>query len=105
MIPLWASHESSTALALISSWMRQASLLHLAQQLPQCLIAQMNGLLPTERVVQVPTFRADPLTPSCDTWCEFPVSDRPNAVMQFLKAAKADPTMIKVCTGRLPILL
>ncbi|EIE24619.1 hypothetical protein COCSUDRAFT_14028 [Coccomyxa subellipsoidea C-169] len=43
----------------------------------------------------VPTFRADPLTPSCDTWCEFPVSDRPNAVMQFLKAAKADPTMIK----------
>lgn len=44
----------------------------------------------------MPTFRADPLTPSCDTWCEFPVSDRPNAVMQFLKAAKEDPSMIKV---------
>lgn len=53
-------------------------------------------------VMQVPTFRADPLTPSCDTWCEFPVSDRPNAVVQFLKAAKTDPTMIKVCSCMLP---
>lgn len=44
---------------------------------------------------QVPTFRADPLTPSCDTWCEFPVSDRPNAVAQFLRAAAADPSLIK----------
>ncbi|CAL8467638.1 g7176 [Coccomyxa elongata] len=44
---------------------------------------------------EVPSFRADPLTPSCDTWCEFPVSDRPNAVMQFLRAAQKDPTMIK----------
>ena len=47
--------------------------------------------------VQVPSFRADPLTPACDTWCEFPVSDRPNAVMQFFKAAAKDPSMIKVC--------
>ena len=46
--------------------------------------------------VQVPSFRADPLTPACDTWCEFPVSDRPNAVMQFFKAAAKDPSMIKV---------
>lgn len=47
------------------------------------------------RFLQVPTFRADPLTPKCDGWCEFPVSDRPNAVAQFFKAAEADPTMIK----------
>ena len=47
--------------------------------------------------VQVPSFRADPLTPACDTWCEFPVSDRPNAVMQFFNAAAKDPSMIKVC--------
>ena len=45
---------------------------------------------------QVPSWRADPLTPACDQWCEFPVSDRPNAVKQFLHAAKADPTLIKV---------
>ena len=35
------------------------------------------------------------MTPKCDGWCEFPVSDRPNAVAQFFKAAEADPTMIK----------
>lgn len=46
--------------------------------------------------LQVPTFRADPLTPKCDGWCEFPVSDRPNAVAQFFSAAKKDPSMIKV---------
>ncbi len=45
---------------------------------------------------QIPTFRANPLTPQCDSWCEFPVSDRPNAVAQFFKAAEADPSMIKV---------
>ena len=46
--------------------------------------------------MQVPTFRADPLTPACDTWCEFPVSDRPNAVRQFMDAAVKDPSLIKV---------
>lgn len=50
----------------------------------------------------MPTFRADPLTPSCDNWCEFPVSDRPNAVAQFLEAAEADPSLIKVSSpGRI----
>eukprot|EP00884_Botryococcus_braunii_P014590 jgi/Botrbrau1/23131/Bobra.0243s0061.1 len=44
---------------------------------------------------EVPTFRADPLTPACDNWCEFPVSDRPNAVAQFLRAAEANPSLIK----------
>ena len=47
-------------------------------------------------IVQVPSYRAEPLTPACDTWCEFPVSDRPNAVMQFFQAAQKDPAMIKV---------
>ena len=32
----------------------------------------------------------------CDGWCEYPVADRPNAVRQFLLAAKADPSLIKV---------
>ena len=44
----------------------------------------------------MPTFRAEPLTPQCDGWCEFPVSDRPNAVAQFFKAAESKPSMIKV---------
>ena len=52
--------------------------------------------LHNELSCQVPTFRADPLNPKCDTWCEFPVSDRPNAVAQFFKAADADPDLIKV---------
>lgn len=47
--------------------------------------------------VQVPTFRADPLTPSCDGWCEFPVSDRPNAVRQFFDAAVKNTSMLQVC--------
>ena len=32
----------------------------------------------------------------CDNWCDYPVADRPNAVRQFMEAAKADPSMIKV---------
>ena len=46
--------------------------------------------------MQVPTFRAQPLTPACDAWCEFPVSDRPNAVRQFFDAAAQQPSLIKV---------
>lgn len=37
-----------------------------------------------------------PLPAECDNWCEYPVADRPNAVRQFLDAAKKDPSMIKV---------
>jgi hypothetical protein len=44
---------------------------------------------------QIPTFRAYPLQPACDTWCEFPVKDRANAVVQWLMAAEADATMVK----------
>jgi len=44
---------------------------------------------------QIPTFRADPLQPACDTWCEFPVADRANAVQQWVDAVNADPSMVK----------
>lgn len=44
----------------------------------------------------MPTWRAQPLHPECDTWCEFPVADRPNAVQQWVDAAKKDPSLIKV---------
>ncbi|KDD75998.1 hypothetical protein H632_c402p1 [Helicosporidium sp. ATCC 50920] len=35
---------------------------------------------------EMPTFRADPLHPQCDTWCQYPVADRPNAVRQYFDA-------------------
>ncbi|KAK9795215.1 hypothetical protein WJX73_002433 [Symbiochloris irregularis] len=50
---------------------------------------------PDVLVDEVPTWRADPLTPQCDEWCEFPVSDRPNAVAQWMAAAENHPDMIK----------
>jgi hydroxyproline O-arabinosyltransferase len=44
---------------------------------------------------EMPTFRADPLQPACDEWCEYPVSDRANAVRQFFEAAAKNTSMIK----------
>jgi hydroxyproline O-arabinosyltransferase len=44
---------------------------------------------------EIPTHRVKPLTPQCDTWCEFPVADRPNAVRQFFDAADKDPSLIQ----------
>lgn len=38
------------------------------------------------------------LQPECDNWCAYPVSDRANAVRQFLEAARADASLIKVCS-------
>ena len=46
--------------------------------------------------MQVPTWRANPLHPKCDTWCDFPVADRANAVAQWITAAKADSSLIQV---------
>jgi hydroxyproline O-arabinosyltransferase len=43
----------------------------------------------------IPTFRVDPLHPKCDDWCEYPVTDRGNAVRVFLDAAKKDSSLIK----------
>jgi hypothetical protein len=37
---------------------------------------------------QIPTFRAQPLHPECDTYCDFPVADRANAVQQWWVAAR-----------------
>jgi len=48
-----------------------------------------------EIVKEIPTFRAKPLHPACDTWCDFPVADRPDAVVQWITAARQDPSMIK----------
>lgn len=44
---------------------------------------------------KLPTFRANPLHPECDGWCDYPVADRPNAVRQFLLAARSDATVIR----------
>ena len=44
---------------------------------------------------EVPSWRAAPLHDECDTWCEFPVADRANAVQQWIDAARQDPGLIK----------
>ena len=38
-----------------------------------------------ELMREVPTLRVDSLHEKCDTWCDFPVADRPNAVAEWLK--------------------
>jgi hypothetical protein len=45
-------------------------------------------------VGEVPTFRASPLTPACDAWCEHPVGDRPDAVRQFFDAARVEKGLV-----------
>ena len=37
-----------------------------------------------ELMDEIPTFRADPGTPECEKWCDFPVNDRPAAVRAWL---------------------
>lgn len=49
---------------------------------------------------EIPTFRANPLEPKCDDWCEFPVKDRANAVQQWIDAAEKDPLLVKVSHRR-----
>lgn len=44
----------------------------------------------------VDTFHATPLQPKCDGWCEYPVSDRGNAVRQFFDAVRGNASMIRV---------
>jgi len=55
----------------------------------------LHRTVPDELMDEIPTFRADPLQPECDEWCEYPVSDRANAVKQFFYAAKSDASMIQ----------
>lgn len=45
--------------------------------------------------LQMPTFRATPLQPACDVWCDFPVSDRPNAVHQWVQAVAKEPRLLQ----------
>lgn len=47
-----------------------------------------------ELMGEVPTFRAVPLTPACDAWCEYPVSDRADAVRQFLEATERTASLL-----------
>eukprot|EP00798_Chlamydomonas_sp_ICE-L_P017194 gene17194-23512_t len=48
-----------------------------------------------ELMEEIPTFHAKPMHPECDTWCDFPVADRPNAVWQWIQAVVKDPSMMK----------
>lgn len=44
---------------------------------------------------EIPSWRVEPLHPQCDTWCEFPVADRPNAVQQWVDAARKNSSLIQ----------
>jgi hypothetical protein len=55
----------------------------------------LHRTIPDELMSEIPTFRANPLQPECDDWCEYPVSDRADAVQQFFDAYKEDPSMLK----------
>lgn len=55
----------------------------------------MHRTVPDGLEDEIPTFRADPLHPECDGYCDFPVADRPNAVMQWIQAVEKDPSMLK----------
>ncbi|GAQ82785.1 hypothetical protein KFL_001240160 [Klebsormidium nitens] len=35
---------------------------------------------------EIPTVRVEPLDPSCDVWCEYPVASRPSAILQWLES-------------------
>jgi hydroxyproline O-arabinosyltransferase len=45
-------------------------------------------------VGDIPTFRATPLNPACDAWCEAPAADRPDAVRQFFDAARVEHDLL-----------
>ena len=56
----------------------------------------LHRTVPDALMDEVPTFHAVPLQPECDRWCEYPVSDRPNAVRQFFDAAATTaPALIR----------
>ncbi|KXZ51261.1 hypothetical protein GPECTOR_13g748 [Gonium pectorale] len=55
----------------------------------------LHRMKPDELMNEIPTFRANPLHPKCDEWCDFPVADRPNAVRQWMEAVDRDPSMVK----------
>mmetsp|Transcript_4490 Transcript_4490/g.7562 ORF Transcript_4490/g.7562 Transcript_4490/m.7562 type:complete len:426 (-) Transcript_4490:524-1801(-) len=48
-----------------------------------------------ECMLEIPTFRAKPLHPECDGYCDFPVADRANAVQQWIDAVGANPALLK----------
>uniref|UniRef100_A0A383WBI5 Hydroxyproline O-arabinosyltransferase-like domain-containing protein n=1 Tax=Tetradesmus obliquus TaxID=3088 RepID=A0A383WBI5_TETOB len=76
------------------------SSMKLVQQMPggsniKAFTRIMHRTADDDLVGEFPTFRAYPLQPACDTWCEFPVKDRANAVVQWLMAAEQHPQLIQ----------
>eukprot|EP00877_Chromochloris_zofingiensis_P015145 jgi/Chrzof1/9885/Cz04g19190.t1 len=55
----------------------------------------LHRMTDDEVMGEIPTFRVNPLQPKCDTWCEFPVADRPNAIVQWINATKYDASLIQ----------
>jgi len=56
----------------------------------------LHRTVPDILMEEVPTFHVwDVLKPQCDGWCDYPVANRPNAIMQFFAAAAANRSMIQ----------
>lgn len=56
----------------------------------------LHRTVPDLLMEEVPTFHVwDVIRPECDGWCDYPVANRPNAIMQFFRAAAKDHTLIK----------
>ncbi|GAX81923.1 hypothetical protein CEUSTIGMA_g9351.t1 [Chlamydomonas eustigma] len=55
----------------------------------------LHRTVPDILMEEVPTFHVwDVLKPQCDGWCDYPVANRPNAIMQYFRAAAANRSMI-----------
>lgn len=55
----------------------------------------LHRTVPDILMEEVPTYHVwDVLKPQCDGWCDYPVANRPNAILQFFEAAAKDKSMI-----------
>ena len=55
----------------------------------------LHRTVPDILMEEVPTFHVwDVLKPQCDGWCDYPVANRPNAILQYFQAADKNRSMI-----------
>ena len=55
----------------------------------------LHRTVPDILMEEVPTFHAwDVLKPACDGWCDYPVANRPNAILQYFDAVAKNKSMI-----------
>lgn len=55
----------------------------------------LHRTVPDILMDEVPTFHAFPVKPQCDGWCDYPVANRPHAILDFFKAVAQNESMIQ----------